>query len=84
MAKIKVVHYINQFFAGIGGEEKADTPAELHKGETKQRLSLPSYAVTHTSMKISTRPRLRFSDGSKTSHRISSSQALHSTQDVTE
>ncbi len=33
MAKIKVVHYINQFFAGIGGEEKADTPAELHKGE---------------------------------------------------
>ncbi|SHH28896.1 glycine reductase [Tepidibacter thalassicus DSM 15285] len=25
MGKIKVVHYINQFFAGIGGEEKADT-----------------------------------------------------------
>ena len=24
MDKIKVVHYINQFFAGIGGEEKAD------------------------------------------------------------
>lgn len=24
MNKIKVVHYINQFFAGIGGEEKAD------------------------------------------------------------
>ena len=33
MAKIKVVHYINQFFAGIGGEEKADIPAELHKAE---------------------------------------------------
>ena len=33
MAKYKVVHYINQFFAGIGGEEKADIPAELHKGE---------------------------------------------------
>lgn len=33
MAKIKIVHYINQFFAGIGGEEKADTPAELHKNE---------------------------------------------------
>jgi len=29
MAKIKVVHYINQFYAGIGGEEKADIPAEL-------------------------------------------------------
>ena len=27
MAKLKVVHYINQFFAQIGGEEKADYPA---------------------------------------------------------
>ncbi len=25
MDKLRVVHYINQFFAGIGGEEKADT-----------------------------------------------------------
>lgn len=25
MAEIRVVHYLNQFFAGIGGEEKADT-----------------------------------------------------------
>lgn len=33
MAKIKVVHYINQFYANIGGEEKADTPAELRVGE---------------------------------------------------
>ncbi len=24
MSKLKVVHYINQFFAGVGGEEKAD------------------------------------------------------------
>lgn len=24
MAKYKIVHYINQFFAGIGGEEKAE------------------------------------------------------------
>ena len=30
---IKVVHYINQFFANIGGEEKADYPAELRVGE---------------------------------------------------
>ena len=29
MSKIKVVHYINQFFAQIGGEEKADYPAEI-------------------------------------------------------
>lgn len=33
MGKVKVVHYINQFFANIGGEEKADYPAELRKGE---------------------------------------------------
>ncbi len=33
MSKIKVVHYINQFFAHIGGEEKADYPAELRVGE---------------------------------------------------
>lgn len=33
MAKLKVVHYINQFFANIGGEEKADYPAELRVGE---------------------------------------------------
>ncbi len=31
--KVKVVHYINQFFANIGGEEKADYPPELRKGE---------------------------------------------------
>lgn len=29
MSKIKVVHYINQFFAGIGGEEKAHIEPEL-------------------------------------------------------
>ena len=29
MGKIRVVHYINQFFAGIGGEEKADIKPEL-------------------------------------------------------
>ena len=33
MSKIKVVHYINQFFANIGGEEKADFPAEIRVGE---------------------------------------------------
>jgi glycine reductase complex component B subunit gamma len=30
--KIKVVHYINQFFAGIGGEEKADHKPEIRDG----------------------------------------------------
>ena len=32
MAKIRVVHYINQFFANIGGEEKADIKPELREG----------------------------------------------------
>lgn len=32
MSKLKVVHYLNQFFAGIGGEDKADvTPQILEK-----------------------------------------------------
>ena len=30
---LKVVHYINQFFANIGGEEKADYPVEVREGE---------------------------------------------------
>ncbi len=32
MSKLKVVHYINQFFAGIGGEEKADHKPEIREG----------------------------------------------------
>lgn len=32
MEKIRVLHYINQFFAGIGGEEKADHKPELREG----------------------------------------------------
>jgi len=37
---IKVVHYINQFFAGIGGEEKADHPAELRQGHVGPGMAL--------------------------------------------
>ena len=29
---MRIVHYINQFFAGIGGEEAADTPPRFHEG----------------------------------------------------
>lgn len=29
---IKIVHYINQFFAGIGGEDKADIKPEVREG----------------------------------------------------
>lgn len=33
MSKLKVVHYINQFYAGIGGEEKADHKPEVREGK---------------------------------------------------
>lgn len=39
MSKIKVVHYINQFFAGIGGEEKAD-----HRPEVRETVIGPGMA----------------------------------------
>lgn len=32
MGKWRIVHYINQFYAGIGGEDKADTPPEKRDG----------------------------------------------------
>ena len=32
MSKLKVVHYINQFYAGIGGEEMANIPPEIRPG----------------------------------------------------
>ncbi len=32
MSKVRVVHYINQFFAGIGGEEKGSSPLEFCEG----------------------------------------------------
>lgn len=32
MTTLRVVHYVNQFFAGIGAEGKADTPPGRHEG----------------------------------------------------
>ena len=29
---IRIVHIVNQFFAGIGGEDKADSPVGLIEG----------------------------------------------------
>ena len=29
---LKIVHYINQFFANVGGEEMAHIPAEIREG----------------------------------------------------
>ncbi len=36
----KVVHYINQFFAGIGGEEKADIAPEVREGKVGPGMGL--------------------------------------------
>lgn len=42
MDKIRVVHYINQFFANIGGEEKADIEPEVREGIVGPGLALQS------------------------------------------
>jgi glycine reductase len=34
MGRVKVVHYLNQFFGQIGGEDKAGTPPQLKEGPT--------------------------------------------------
>lgn len=40
MSKIKVVHYINQFFAQIGGEEMADYKPEYRQGKVGPGLAI--------------------------------------------
>lgn len=40
MSKKKVVHYINQFFAGIGGEEKANIKPEVREGVVGPGMAL--------------------------------------------
>ena len=40
MSKLRVVHYINNFFAGIGGEEKADIPPQEQSGAIGPGLAL--------------------------------------------
>lgn len=37
---IRVVHYLNQFFAGIGGEDKADAPVGYRQGPVGLGLAL--------------------------------------------
>src|SRR5260370_41221310 len=32
MTKLRVVHYLNQFFAGVGGEDKASEPPGVRQG----------------------------------------------------
>lgn len=38
--KLRVVHYINQFYAGIGGEEKADVPPSEQEGVVGPGMAL--------------------------------------------
>ncbi|MBI3024868.1 MAG: glycine/betaine/sarcosine/D-proline family reductase selenoprotein B, partial [Candidatus Tectomicrobia bacterium] len=38
--KVRVVHYVNQFFAGVGGEEKGDHPLTLKEGPVGPGLLL--------------------------------------------
>ena len=40
MAKFKVVHYLNQFFAGLGGEEKADSGPGSREGAVGPGVAL--------------------------------------------
>ena len=38
--KYRVLHYLNQFYGGIGGEDKADVPAELREGVVGPGMAL--------------------------------------------
>jgi len=40
MSKLRVIHYINNFFAGIGGEEKADIAPEIREGVVGPGMAL--------------------------------------------
>lgn len=53
MSKIKIVHYINNFFAGAGGEEAAGMSPELHEGAVGPGLAIgqefgEGYEITAT------------------------------------
>lgn len=49
---MKVIHYVNQFFGGIGGEEKADQPPLIQEGLVGPAIALNAAlkgaTVTHT------------------------------------
>ena len=40
MGEIRIVHYLNQFFSGIGGEDKADMPPVSQKGPLGPGIAL--------------------------------------------
>ncbi len=43
MAKLKAVYYVNQFFAGIGGEDKADVGLTVHSEKTGPALGIEAF-----------------------------------------
>jgi glycine reductase len=44
LAKVRVLHYLNQFFGGIGGEEQADAPLTLFEGARGPGVALERLA----------------------------------------
>ena len=40
MSKLRVIHYINQFYGGVGGEEKADHKPEVRLGQVGPGVAL--------------------------------------------
>jgi glycine reductase len=38
--QVRIVHYLNQFFGGIGGEKEADTPLQVREGPVGPGLGL--------------------------------------------
>src|SRR5947207_12953814 len=40
MAQVRIVHYVNQFFGGRGGEEAADLPIECRAGAVGPAIGL--------------------------------------------
>lgn len=53
--KINVLHYLNQFYGGIGGEEKGDAPLEFRAGavgigEDLARLLGPDFVLSTTAI----------------------------------
>ena len=44
---MKIIHYINQFYAQIGGEEKADTPLSV-----RENAMIGPGAVSYTHLDV--------------------------------
>ena len=45
---MRIVHYVNQFFAGIGGEDAAGTGPELRDGAVDRGAAWPPCWATST------------------------------------